>query len=136
MVTWTQICLIALGGALGALARFGVATWVQARFLSATFPWGTFLINATGSFILGLIATLLAERFLTHPNIRPLITIGFVGAYTTFSTFEYESLQLGSSWQALGNLVGSVIVGYGCVWLGARLGLLIAMKGQVGAAHA
>lgn len=135
MVTWTQLCLISLGGALGALARFGVATWVQARLPNSTFPWGTFLINATGSFILGLVATLLAERFLMHPNIRPLVTIGFVGAYTTFSTFEYESLQLGSSWQALGNLMGSVIVGYGCVWLGARLALLIATRGQTGAVH-
>lgn len=130
MVTWTQLCLVALGGALGALARFGVGTWVYARLPNSSFPWGTFVINATGSFILGLVATLLAERFLTHPNIRPLVTIGFVGAYTTFSTFEYESLQLGSSWQAFANLLGSVIVGYGCVWLGASLAHVIAAHGH------
>lgn len=135
MVTWTQLCLIALGGALGALARFGVGTWITTRFPNSSFPWGTFVINATGSFILGLVATLLTERFLTHPNIRPLVTIGFVGAYTTFSTFEYESLHLGSSWQAFANLTGSVIVGYGCVWLGARLALLLVTHGQAGAAH-
>jgi CrcB protein len=64
---------------------------------------------------------LLAERFLTNPNWRPFITIGFVGAYTTFSTFEYETMQLGSSWQALLNLIGSVIAGYAAVWIGAQL---------------
>jgi len=117
--------LIALGGALGALARFFVGTWVQARLPHSTFPWGTFVINATGSFILGLVATLLSERFLHHPNWRPFVTIGFVGAYTTFSTFEYETAQLGSSWQAMGNLLGSVVVGYACVWLGIRLAYVI-----------
>ncbi len=120
-MTWPQLCLIALGGALGALSRYFVGSWVQARLVHSTFPWGTFVINATGSLVLGLVATLLGERFLTNPNIRPFLAIGFVGAYTTFSTFEYESFQLGSSWQALGNLMGSVLVGYGCVWLGARL---------------
>lgn len=129
-MTGTGCLLIALGGALGALARYGVGTWVQSRLPQSSFPWGTFVINATGSFILGLVATLLAERVLTHPNWRPFVTIGFVGAYTTFSTFEYESLQLGSSWQALGNLLGSVVVGYGCVWLGAHLANLIITHGR------
>ncbi len=119
-MTLTGYVLIALGGALGALARYGVGTWVQNR-LGAGFPWGTFVINATGSLILGLVATLLAERFLTNPHWRPLVTVGFVGAYTTFSTFEYESFQLGSSLMYLEYLVGSVLVGYGCVWAGARL---------------
>jgi CrcB protein len=123
-MSWLQICLIALGGALGALSRYFVGSWVQGR-VHSPFPWGTFVINATGSLLLGFMATLLGERFLTNPNLRPLITIGFVGAYTTFSTFEYESLQLGSSWQAMGNLIGSVVVGYGCVWLGARLALIL-----------
>lgn len=125
VVMGTQYCLIALGGALGALARYFVGTWVQGRLSFSTFPWGTFVINATGSFILGLVATLLMERFLQHPNWRPFVTIGFVGAYTTFSTFEYESVQLGLSWQALGNLLGSVVVGYACVWLGIRLAYVI-----------
>ena len=121
----TQLGLIALGGALGALARYFVGSWVQSRLPGATFPWGTFVINATGSMILGFMATLLTEHFLTSPNWRPLVNIGFVGAYTTFSTFEYETAQLGSSWQALGNLLGSVVVGYGCVWIGIRLALWI-----------
>jgi CrcB protein len=134
-MVWAQIALIALGGALGALTRFGVGTWVSLRFSATTFPWGTFIINATGSFFLGMVATLLAERFLTYPSIRPFFTIGFVGAYTTFSTFEYESAQLGASWQALANLLGSVIVGYGCVWLGIRLAHLIVRHGHLGRLH-
>jgi CrcB protein len=115
-----QLLLIALGGAIGALARYGVGVWVSERLSGSAFPWGTFVINITGSLILGFVATLLSERFLTNPNWRPFITIGFVGAYTTFSTFEYETARLQSSWQALGNLAGSVLAGYAAVWLGIR----------------
>ena len=127
MMTGTQCLLIALGGALGALSRYFVNLWVQQRVPHSAFPWGTFVINASGSFILGLVMALLAARVLHNPNWRPLVTIGFVGAYTTFSTFEYESFQLGSSWQAMANLLGSVIVGYGCVWLGTRLAQWISL---------
>ena len=119
-MTWPQYVLIALGGAVGALTRYFVGFWVQGRVPNSTFPWGTFVINVTGSFILGFVATLLAERFLTHPNWRPFINIGFVGAYTTFSTFEYETARLQSSWQAMGNLAGSVVAGYAAVWVGIR----------------
>jgi CrcB protein len=122
----TQLALIAVGGALGALSRYWVGTWVQTRVGNTAFPWGTFVINASGSFVLGLLATLLAIRLLNGANWRPLFTIGFIGAYTTFSTFEYETAQLGSSWQALMNLIGSVIVGYGCVWFGIRMAYVIA----------
>lgn len=120
-MNWIQIALIALGGALGAVARFGVGSWIVQRFPGSNFPWATFIINASGSFVLGLILTLVSERFLTNQNIRPLIATGFIGAYTTFSTFEYESLQLGSSFRALLNLLGSVVAGYFCVWLGSYL---------------
>jgi CrcB protein len=124
-MAWPQYGLIGLGGALGALCRYFVTVWMQARVPNSTFPWGTFVINATGSLILGFVSTLLLERVLNHPNWRPFFTIGFVGAYTTFSTFEYETARLGASWQALGNLIGSVVVGYGCVWLGIRLANLV-----------
>jgi CrcB protein len=120
-MSFVQLCLIGLGGAIGALARYGVGVWVSDRLTSSTFPWGTFVINMTGSFILGFVATLLSERYLTNPNWRPFVTIGFVGAYTTFSTFEYETARLQSSWQALANLMGSVLAGYAAVWIGIRL---------------
>lgn len=107
------------------MSRAFVGAWVTKQ-TGGGFPWGTFVINVSGCFILGLVSTLLAERVLYNPNIRPFFTIGFVGAYTTFSTYEYESAQLGSSWHAFGNLVGSVIAGYGAVWLGIQLARWIA----------
>ena len=119
-----QSLVVGAGGFLGAIARFLVGTWISNRF-GSLFPWATFVINITGSFILGFVATLLLSRVLINPNWRLFVTIGFVGAYTTFSTFEYETAQLGSSWQAMGNLVGSVLAGYLAVWLGIRLGELL-----------
>ncbi len=133
---WSQYGLIAIGGALGAMARFAVGSLVQNHFPKSTFPWGTFIINVSGSLVLGFLATLLAERILVSPNWRPLVTIGFIGAYTTFSTFEYESAQLGSSWQAMWNLLGSVVIGYGAVMLGIRLAnLLVSALSRAGAHH-
>ena len=130
---WTAYAWVALGGALGAMARAFVGAWVQTRVHSA-FPWGTFLINASGSLLLGFVATLLSENIVTQPNIRPFITIGFIGAYTTFSTFEYESFRLGPSLEALANILGSVTVGYGCVWVGAKLALLLSSLHNLGRA--
>ena len=129
-MSWPQYALIALGGAIGALTRYFVGIWVQTRVPNSTFPWGTFVINVTGSFILGFVATLLSERLLTHPNWRPFINIGFVGAYTTFSTFEYETARLQSSWQAMGNLAGSVVAGYAAVWIGIRAAQWFAAHGH------
>jgi CrcB protein len=85
------------------------------------------VINVTGSFILGFAATYLAAR----SQWRPFLTIGFIGAYTTFSTFEYESARLESSWQALANLIGSVVAGYSAVWLGMKLAQWLAAHGLV-----
>ncbi|MEI7832965.1 MAG: fluoride efflux transporter CrcB, partial [bacterium] len=88
------------------------------------FPWGTFVINISGCFILGLFATIVSERVIPAPQLRLLVSIGFVGAYTTFSTFEYETLRLaegGSMLRALANILASVLVGFLAVWLGAKL---------------
>lgn len=117
----TPLLVIGAGGFFGAVTRYLVGVSIQSHVKGA-FPWGTFVINITGSFVLGLVGTLLANRFLISPNWRYFVTIGFIGAYTTFSTFEYESANLGSSWQAMLNLLGSVVVGYFAVWLGIRLG--------------
>ena len=116
-----QSLVVGAGGFLGAIARFLIGTWISHRY-GSLFPWSTFIINISGSFILGFVATLLLHRVLINPNWWFFGTIGFVGAYTTFSTFEYETVRLGSSWLALGNLLGSVLAGYLAVWLGIRLG--------------
>ncbi len=112
--------VVGMGGFLGAVARFLVGTWIVNRY-GASFPWATFVINVSGSFLLGLLITLFLARFISDPW-RLFLMVGFLGAYTTFSTFEYDSARLGVSWAALGNLLGSVVAGYGAVWLGIRLG--------------
>lgn len=115
-----KIIVVALGGAIGAVARYWLGGLVNSRW-PASFPLGTFVINITGSFIIGCFLTLASERMTMHPNWRLLIAVGFVGAYTTFSTFEYETLKLieeGNILNAVGNVVLSVAVGFIAVWLG------------------
>jgi len=118
-----QCLIVGVGGFFGAIARFLINTAVSSRY-APHFPWATFLINITGSFVLGLLATLISGQVLTNPLWRLGVSVGFIGAYTTFSTFEYESAVLGVSWAALGNLLGSVVAGYGAVRLGIWLGRL------------
>lgn len=115
--------MIALGGALGAIARYQVASMIQAR-IPAGFPWGTFVVNVTGCLVMGVAATLLSERLVVHPNWRYLIPIGFIGAYTTFSTFEMETFRAvadGAWFTGALNVVGSVLAGYVALWLGVAL---------------
>jgi CrcB protein len=112
--------VVALGGAVGAVARYWIGGLVNSRW-PVQFPLGTFVINVTGSFIIGCFLTLASERLTLHPHWRLLIAVGFVGAYTTFSTFEYETLKLieeGNVLNAAGNVVLSVAVGFIAVWLG------------------
>src|SRR3954466_2191528 len=112
---------VGLGGFLGANARYWLGGWIQARW-GSDFPWSTFVINITGSFILGLFMTLISERFAVPraPVLWLVVAIGFVGAYTTFSTFEFETLALvttGTWLRALGNAFGSLAAGFAAVWL-------------------
>ena len=122
----TRFLVVAAGGAAGAVARYAV-TLVVALFWKRDFPLATLLINVSGSFILGLFSTLAAERIGIDPMWRLLVATGFVGAYTTFSTFEYETERLAES-GALGwgivNILTSVLVGFAAV----RLGILIARR--------
>jgi CrcB protein len=103
--------------------RYVVSITIMQRF-AGRFPLGTFVINITGSFLIGLLMPLLTERFVLSPNWRLLLVVGFLGGYTTFSSFEYETVQsvrAGAQWLALGYVLGSVILGYAGVWLGIRL---------------
>src|SRR5260370_33628509 len=112
--------VIGAGGFIGANTRYIVGGWVQQKW-GASFPYGTFVINVSGSFVLGLFGTL-SIRCAWDDYWRLLIAIGFVGAYTTFSTFEYETIQLiaeGARYKAaIINLAGSVVVGFFAAYLG------------------
>lgn len=113
--------MVLVGGGVGALTRFAVGTAIAAR-LGARFPFGTVFINITGSFLIGFGMTFLTERSQLNPNWRFLIVTGFLGGYTTFSSFEWETLSLvrdGGRWLGLLNGFGSLLVGYLAVWLGA-----------------
>jgi len=112
--------MVALGGAVGSVLRFWVGGSVTDR-LGTRFPYGTFAVNCTGSFLIGVIITLISERVDVNPNWRYLLGVGFIGGYTTFSAFEYEtfqSLQSGRMLIATLNVVLSVAVGLLCVFLG------------------
>jgi CrcB protein len=108
-----EYLLIGIGGFLGANARYLVAGWITER-LGTAFPYGTLVINVSGSFILGFFLIFISERLHVHPNWRLLFAIGFLGAYTTFSTFSFENfalLQERSYALALANMLGSVGLG-------------------------
>jgi fluoride exporter len=113
-----------VAGALGSAARYGLDGLISRR-TSGAFPWGTFAVNMTGSFALGLVFTVLTERWAVAPWLRSSITIGFFGAYTTFSTLMLESYRLGSDRElGLGalNVLGSCAVGLLAVYVGVVAG--------------
>ena len=115
--------MVMLGGASGSLVRYVAGTAIMERF-GGRFPLGTLAINVSGSFLIGVLMTLFTDRLMPHPNWRLLLVVGFLGGYTTFSTFEYETLravQDGGRWIGLLNIVASVLVGYVAVWLGAAI---------------
>ena len=115
--------MVMLGGAAGSLMRYLIGAAIMTR-LGGRFPTGTVFINITGSFLIGLLMTLFTERLQPHPNWRFLLVVGFLGGYTTFSSFEWETLSLikdGSRWLGLLNAAGSVLLGYAAVWLGATI---------------
>jgi len=115
---------VALAGALGALARYGLDGFV-ARRAPGAFPWGTFAINITGSFALGVLFTLFTERVSVDAWIGSGLTIGLLGAYTTFSTLSLETFRLledGATGLALANAFGSLGAGLAAVYGGVVLG--------------
>jgi fluoride exporter len=119
--------LVAAFGAAGAVSRY----WLDGRVSDLThgqFPWGTFVINIAGAFALGLLVALTTERLLPHPNWRIALGIGYLGSFTTFSTYAYESVKLaedGAVGLALLNSVGMLALGLLAALCGLALGRTI-----------
>ena len=126
---------IAIGGALGSVARFWFSG-VVARQFGETFPWGTLLVNVTGSFAIGFFATLTSPdgRWLAPAGLRQFFMVGFCGGYTTFSSFSLQTFNLAEDGEWLyagGNIVGSVTLCMLAVWLGhLAAAALNSMKGN------
>lgn len=126
---------VAIGGALGSLSRFWLSGLVEARF-GSVFPWGTLIINVTGSFLIGIFAALNEPdgHMGASPSFRQFFMVGICGGYTTFSSFSLETLKRmqGGNWlYAGGNVVFSVVFCLVAVWLGYVVGgLLNSMKGH------
>lgn len=115
---------VALGGGLGASARYALGAWIVAR-LGGAFPFHTLLINVTGSLAIGVLLVLLTERLVVDPAWRLLLVVGFLGGYTTFSSYTFEALSLveEGDWLAA---VGYVLGSNGLGLLAAYIGMLLA----------
>jgi CrcB protein len=119
-----KIAAIAVAGALGALTRYGVGQVIgPAR--PQGFPWATFVVNITGSFVAGLLIALFASRFAANEVLAAALLVGFLGAYTTFSAFAVQTQQLlgaGASTTAVVYMAASVVFGVAAAWGGVLLG--------------
>jgi fluoride exporter len=125
MNRYWPVLFVGIGGFLGANARYLSARWIDAA-VGGRFPLATFLINVSGSFLLGLLGGVLASRMVPHSDgLRLALGVGFLGAFTTFSTFEFETHALfedGIWWTAVANVVLSVVVGL----IAVRAGIVLA----------
>jgi fluoride exporter len=116
--------MVGIGGGLGSILRFWLGSYIGSR-MGTRFPYGTLVINITGSFLIGLVFAFLTARTLWSPNWRYLIPIGFIGGCTTFSAFELETLrtiQDGRIGLGLLYVAASVVVGFAAVWAGMMAG--------------
>ena len=128
---WAPYLWVGVGGWLGANARYALGTWVAAR-LGPAFPAGTLLINVTGSLIIGVLLVLLTERLAAPPVWRLLLVVGFLGGYTTFSSYTFEALALveAGAWaRAAGYVLGSNGLGLAACYAGMVLARLLARGG-------
>jgi len=116
----TRLLLIAAAGAAGTLARYGLSSWVRG-LSSSTFPWGTLVVNAIGCFLFGVILTLVRERGVIESDTANVLMVGFLGAFTTFATFAFES---GDFWRA--GAMGSMFLN---ITLNVVLGLALFLGG-------
>ena len=118
--------LVAIGGALGAVARYGLSGAVH-RYTSPHFPYGTFVVNITGCLVFGVLAGSAEHRFVLGPQARAFLLIGILGGFTTFSSFTYESFQLlrdAEFARAFANMAGQLLIGLAALWAGFVLARL------------
>jgi len=117
------VLAVALGGAVGSVARY-LAGIGAGRLFGTHFPWGTLIINVTGSFLIGVFVGLFATRWDASPALRIFLTVGICGGYTTFSTFSLDTFYLierGQSWQSAAYMVLSVLLSVGALIAALRL---------------
>ncbi len=123
-MTLRGLLCVGAGGFIGAIVRYTLSLWIDGH-AGTTFPLATFLINVTGSFVLGLLSGALEFATSVPPEVRLTVGVGFLGAYTTFSTFSYETLRLveaGDTAIAVGYVAASVAAGFTAAILGMALG--------------
>jgi len=122
-----KVMMVAVGGSIGATTRYLVSTWAAEKF-GTDFPYGTLIVNVVGCFIIGAFMTLATERLIVSPYWRLLVTVGFVGGLTTFSSYSYETFKLleeANIMMAMYNLLANVVMGFLATWLGISAARLI-----------
>lgn len=127
MMLIKKLLIIALGGSLGAISRFLVASFTQ-KMLHTSFPWGTLVVNLVGSFVIGFIMVIFMQRLLWVETWHLLIVVGFLGAFTTYSSFSYETLVLFQNGALSLAAANVVITTFGCllfVYFGALLARMV-----------
>ena len=123
----SKLLVVALGGGLGASTRYLVANYA-AQKLGVTFPYGTLIVNVTGCFIIGLFMTLTTEKFIVSPYLRLLVSVGFLGGLTTFSSYSYETFKLleeASYLLAFYNITTNLAFGFFPTYLGITTARLL-----------
>lgn len=119
--------IVFLGGGIGAVTRYWLSGFIY-RLTGASFPYGTLVVNVIGCLLIGFLMTFFEERFIINPALRLLLTIGFLGGLTTYSTFSYETialLQEGNFLYGLGNVIATTFVCLASAWAGAAIGKVL-----------
>jgi len=119
--------LVFVGGGIGSVFRYLLAGWIY-EIVGTDFPYGTLVVNVIGCFVIGLFMTMAEERFLINPSVRIFIAVGLLGGFTTFSTFNFETLELlkeNAFILASLNIGASIIIGLLATWIGSIIGRII-----------
>ena len=127
VINMWEIIAVAVGGSMGAVSRYLVSQFMAAKF-GADLPYGTFIVNVVGCFIIGAFMTLITEKFAISSYWRLIVVVGFVGGLTTFSSLGYETFKLlenGSLSYALSNIALNLLFGFSAIWIGVVLARMI-----------